>query len=409
MKGRAAASPAVWVEPTGRRVEPFGDLAHELPILNRPLSSWQREAFAGAGLAPLDALRPPCLVVPDTLFTTAGALRAFVDGAAGRDARLVLKRSRLGEQTTPVQPGVTAVETGHRFEAVRWVSGREDRPPVDVVVDPQERVIELAGLAAYGVDASHSIARHPVMTVHHWVHLLWANQLAGAIEYLATPRWRLALRALGAAARSRSIDRWKVLARMSRIGEGCDVHPTALIEGSTLGDGVTVGPYARVLFSTVGDRATVASGAQVEMSVLGPRTLVTEQTVLRGCVLMEGAVAAQYLMQLSVLGRGAVTTGGGFTMDLNFEDDVKVMLDGELRASGARFLGSAFGHRCRVGAGLWLAAGRSVPNDYFVVRDPGQILSKLAPGLGASGPLAVVGRELVPLRRPAPDGDQGSA
>ena len=37
----------------------------------------------------------PCLVIPDTLFTDGHVLRRFLDGAAGRDAVLVLARSRF--------------------------------------------------------------------------------------------------------------------------------------------------------------------------------------------------------------------------------------------------------------------------------------------------------------------------
>jgi carbonic anhydrase/acetyltransferase-like protein (isoleucine patch superfamily) len=363
------------------------------------LREWQGEAFRDADLVPVSSIEAPCLVVPDTLFATGGGLRAFVEGAAGRDAVLVLKRSLFGKSTTPVQPRVTEVEEGWRFEGVRFVSGKR-LEPVDVVVDPEEKVFELPVPRTYmGADKIEvGIARHPVMTLHHWVHILWANQNAGGIEMRVTPGWKMALRGLWAAIRAFSFNKWKVLRKLNHKGRGCDIHPTAVVEGSRLGDGVKIGPHARVLFSTLGDGACVMTGAQVELCVLGERTLVSDQTVVRLCVLYPEAVASQYLMQQCVLGRQAVTTGGGFTMDLNWEQDIRVPLDGELHDTGQRFLGAAFGHRSRIGTGFWLASGRMVPNDYLLVRDPERVLTKLPDDLKDAGPLVADGKRLRPLK-----------
>ncbi len=383
----------VFVEVTGRRIEPFGDAPGDALIHNRPLSAWQEDALREGGFTRADAPRPPCLVIPDTLFTTGGALRAFVDGAAGRDAVLVLKQSEVGRTTVPVQPDVEAVEAGWRFTRIRFLSGRGEAP-VDVVVDPQEKVLELPASPFLAADGPMKlgIARHPLMTLHHWVHILWANQIAGGIELLGTPKWKWMLRAVGAAFRAGSTNKWRVLRKLNQIGRNCDIHPTAVVEGSTLGDGVSVGPFARVLFSRLGDGASVMSAGQVEFSTLGPRALVSQSTVVRLCVMYPEAVAGQYLMQQCVLGRGAVTTGGAFSIDLNFEATIRVPLDGKLHDSGTRFLGSAFGHHSRAGTGFWLASGRMVPNGCFIIRDPDDVVSRIPADVAGQGPLKVVGK-----------------
>jgi hypothetical protein len=397
---------AVYVEPSGRRIEPFGDPPGEALIHDRTVADWQAQAFREAGLDVVHELRPPCLVVPDALFTTGGALRAFVDAAAGRDAVLVLKASRFGEGTVPVQPDVERVAEGWRFSRVRFVSGRGESP-VDVVFDPQEKVIELPGspfLQQTG-PVTIGVARHPLMTLHHWVHILWANQVAGSIELMATPKWKWIARGLGAAVRAGSFNRWKVLSKLNRIGKRCDIHPTAVVEGSVIGDGVSIGPFARVLFSHLGDGASVMTAGQVEFSVVGARALVSQQTVVRFCVLYPEAVAGQYLMQQCILGRQAVTTAGAYAIDLNFEQSIRVPLDGKLHDSGTRFLGSAFGHRCRVGTGFWMASGRMVPNGCFLIRDPDEVLSRIPANLEGQGPVRVIGREAVPLSLPPGDRD----
>lgn len=384
----------VYVVPTGRRIEPFGDPVTETPIGNRPLSAWQADAFQDAGLTVIDALTPPCLIVPDTLFATGDSLRQFVDQAAGRDAVLVLKKSRFGASTTPVQAGVTEVKAGWRFEAIRFESGRNE-PPVDIIVDPGETEFDVPA-PPYLKDETIElgIVRDPLMTLHHWVHIIWINQAIGGIELLRTPKWKWVLRVLMGILKARSFNKWNILQKSNTIGKGCDIHPTAVVEGCTLGDNVVIGPFCRVLFSTLDDGVNLMPGAQVELCTVGQKATISEMSVLRFSVLYPEATVSQHLMQQCVVGRQALTTAGAYSIDLNFEQDIRVPLDGALHSTKQRFLGSAFGHRCRIGTGFWMASGRMVPNDYFLVRDPEHVLAKLPLNLPTDGPLIASGRTL---------------
>lgn len=384
----------VHVVATGRRVAPFDDPVSEVLIGNRPLRAWQAEAFAEAGLDVIDEMQPPCLVVPDTLFVDGWTLRRFVEGAAGRDAVLGLAESRFGERTCHVQPEVERVEGGWRFDAVRFVSGREE-PPEVVWVSPEERVIELPLPRAFREDPTSdepttvSLPRHPVMTIHHWVHVLWGSQAAGSLRAGRIPRWVMAWRVFWAVIRARSFNRWKVLGRLNTVGKGCDIHPTAVVEGSTLEDGVTVGPHARVLFSHLGRGAQVLAGAQVEVTTVGDGATVAQQTVLRLCVLYPGAFAGQTTMQACVLGRDTLTTQATYSIDLNFDRTIRVPMDGRLWDTGTRFLGSAYGHDCRIGTGLWIAPGRAIPSGTELLRDPVAVIDRppTEPGRRWSVPL----------------------
>jgi len=372
----------VYVEPTGRRVMPFDDPPAELLVGNRPLADWQAEAFEDAGLQVVSTLQPPCLVVPDTLFTTGAALRRFVDGAGGRDAVLGLRSSLFGAKTWRVQPGVTEVDGGWRFDAIRFVTGRDEAPEI-VFVSPEERSLALPLPTPFRDDPEDdgpteiSLPRDPVLTIHHWVHLLWANQAAGSVRASRIPWWVTAAKVLWAVLRTLSLDKWRILGRLNTIGRGCDIHPTALVEGSTLEDGVTIGPHARVLFSHVGAGATLLAGAQVEASTIGAGATVAQQTVLRLCVLYPGSFAGQTTMQASILGRDTLTTQASYSIDLNFDRSIRVPLDGALHDTGTRFLGSAYGHGCRIGTGIWLAPGRAVPNGTELLRDPSSILFRV--------------------------------
>jgi carbonic anhydrase/acetyltransferase-like protein (isoleucine patch superfamily) len=384
-----------WIEPTGRRVQPFDDPVGETPIANRPLSEWQAELIRAAGLQLVETCRPPCLVIPDTLFASEVVLRRFVEGAAGRNAVLVLATSQFGKSTTPVQPGVTAIDAGWRFEAVRWLAG-DDAPPVDVIVDPEERVIPLPLSEAFGNPEVIPLARHPVMTIHHWVHIVWANHAAAVLEGRRVPPRRWLLRIVWAAIRARSRNKWRVLARMNRIGAGCDIHPSAVVEGSTLGRGVTVGPHARVLFSRLADGVTILTGAEVQASTIGTRATVGQRAELRFTVVYPEAVPGQVLMQACVLGRRVVTTPASYSLDVNLEREVRVMLDGRLHGTGTRHLGSAYGHDSRVAPGVFLAPGRAIPNGSVVIKDPSEIVTRV-PERAADGPMINRGGTLTAL------------
>ncbi len=383
----------VFIESTGRRVAPFGDAPGDVPIANRPLREWQDEMIRDAGLTRVDAPTAPCLILPDTLFATGFTLTAFPQGAAGKNAVLALATSEFGQSTAWVQPGVEPIEGGWRFEKVRFVSGG-DEVATDVFVDPDEDTFELKVPEHFGGTSVVALPRNPVLTLHHWIHILWANQAAGSLEVRRVPKWRGILRVLWAVIRARSINKWKVLAKLNTIGKGCDIHPTAVIEGSTLGDNVTVGPNAHILFSRLGNDVNVMSGAEIEASTVGDHCTVAQRSGLRMCVLYPGAVASQVLFQFGVLGENALTVPGTFSIDFNFDRNIRVPMDDTMWDTGTRFLGLAIGHRARVATGNWFASGRAVPNDAFIIRHPDLVVSKI-PEVAPEGPLVLDKGKLV--------------
>lgn len=401
---RSLNTTRVFVEATGRRIQPFDDPIGDTPILDRPLSQWQAEAFADAGLTVTRALEPPCLVVPDTLFASSGALRAFVDGAAGGDAVLVLKHSAFARLTTPVQPGVREVDAGYRFEPVRFVSGRNEEPR-PVVVDPHEQLIEvdLPRAALISRRTTMGVPRDFVMTMHHWMHILWANQIAGPYQAWTNPPRRTRLQALRALARGRFADTEAARRSLNTYGKGCDIHPTAVVEGSRLGDGVTVGPYAYVAFSYLGDGASVSLGGDIQFSVLGRKTYVAPYGLIHFSLYYPDTIAG-FFGQLSITGSDAVTAGVRI-QNPEAGEDVRVELDGVRYSTGLEFLGVAFGYRSQLGGGTYVQAGSAIPNDYLIISEIPGSLSRIPPGLEGRGPLSVVDGTLRPSRPAETDAD----
>jgi NDP-sugar pyrophosphorylase family protein len=209
-------------------------------------------------------------------------------------------------------------------------------------------------------------------------------------------RARLLLWALTAMVRSLSLDKYRILGKMNVVGHGCDIHPSAVVEGSVLGPGCFVGPHARVRFSQLGAGVVMQPGSQAEFAVIGDRALVSQNCAVNFSVLYPESAASHYLVQLCVVGRRAVTVGGAFLLDTHFGGSVKVQLDGQIHDTGQRFLGTALGHDVRVGSGVWLPAGREIPNGYVLVRSPDDTPTKIADGLPQGVPLIVSGGKIVP-------------
>jgi acetyltransferase-like isoleucine patch superfamily enzyme len=416
---------------TGHRIAPFGDPVGETFVAPDTLAGAQARALAGAarlGLAPdVEEVRPgdavsgPALLYRDDTFFTTATLVAFLAAPGPTTGQLAARDGLFLAANRALQdlPAVSLDGTRHDlFPLYRVAAGERlvvppaepadgpaslppDGPP-PVPVDLDEKRFRVPVPRQYFGDEGLEVGltARAVLCVRHWVHVLRVNQVAAGAAFRATRPLRGALAVLWAALRAFSCNRWKVLGKLNRVGKGCDVHPTAVVEGSTLGPGCLVGPGARVRFSTLGAGVQVLPGAGVEFSTLGAGAMVASNCNVNFCVLYPGAAACQYLLQLSVLGRDVVTTGAAFSMDMHFTRDVHVEKDGRLEPAGTRFLGCCLGHGVTLGTGFWLAPGRAVPNGYVVVRDPSAVLARIPPGLPPGVPLAVRGGTLV---APAPD------
>ncbi len=399
---------------TGTRIAPFADPVGETPVANRPLAEWQRAVLSACGLqlAPWeDEPSGPCLVMADNLFLTRALLRSFLDAAArlpeGAVGVLRVQDSCLVRDTAPLQGLQLEERTEERATArypLWYLAPGSTWRGVDAAceplnVRPDEKLLRLPVPEQYfgKPEIVVPITGRAALRMRHWAHILAVNRIAWALDLLDRPRWRNIAALAWACIRALIPTRSRVLRRLGRIGKGCTIHPTAVLEGVILEDGVNIGPFAVVRFSRIGAGSWIQGHAQVSMSVLGARTLVSAGSVVNFSVTYPDASASQILMQLSVLGRKAITTGGGFMMDMRFDGDVRVPLDGELQDAGTRFLGSAVGHGAILGTGFWLAPGRAIPNGAVVVRNPRQVVRSIPSAVEPGTVLVQEGGRLVPL------------
>jgi acetyltransferase-like isoleucine patch superfamily enzyme len=278
----------------------------------------------------------------------------------------------------------------------RWLRG-VDAPALRV---PARELVVEAPLPTIGERAG-SVLRYPlsssvVVSIEHWTHVLWLNQIAFGIRWLELIRRRplwAAARALSAL----SLDRERLLARMVARGRGVKIHPTADVSGSILGDGAVIGPHVSVRNSIVGPGAVLLDHASLIGSVVGARALVTEGTFMVSTVVLPEATVGNYKLQVSLVGRGAYVNAWAGFVDAKFVGEIQVQHRGALRSTERAFLGSVVGHRAKVAAKVLVMPGREIPNDAVIVMRPDEIVSTMPEHIEPGRPMVRDRGTLVPL------------
>ena len=255
-----------------------------------------------------------------------------------------------------------------------------------LVIDSKERTLEVP-LSEEHHGASHvelPISDRLVMPTHHWLQLLWANLLG-----LGPHLWRnlmgrniveMFFRTMWAVLRSGSLRPRRVGAQLGRIGKGCRIHPSAVVEGCWLGDGVEIGANAVVRGSVLADGARVEDLAMVEFSVLAPTAVVQRQAMVKFSVLSVGS-ATGGLMQLGVLDRHAALKRTAVLMDVSFGQSVQVSAGGSRFAAPLGMAGVCVGEMTTVGAGVHVAAGRAIPSNLKIVAGGDNTVVRIPDGL----------------------------
>jgi len=378
-----------FVTDTSLSIAPFGERAHELPVLGEPLSSIQERVLVECGIHRVDT--PPTdeayLLLGSRTWVTPRLLLRFLDRAAGAErsggVRMKLEHPTFQRLTEPLQrlpaPGVHELALLPTGAAPSF----EDLPTVTVHLDlttaPSPDLH--TGLSSIGVD---ELVQGDEMAyqIDHWSHLQHVNVLAMAAWgneqrrlYLEGPLLPRIGRWISLLLKSRSLDPFRIATSLVHRGAGCVIHPTATVEACALGDGVIVGPHAVVRGCLVGDGCRIDDHASVGFSVLGKDVRLTKGAEVNLSVLMDGAMVSRGGgLQASVVGRQAFVAQHAIVMDRSFQQEVQVLVDGQRTGSGRAFLGVALGHRARVGAGVVLGFGAQLPNDATVVMDASRIL-----------------------------------
>lgn len=386
-----------YVVSSNRRIAPFGELARDLPVANVPLSEWTGRLFAKFGVEvvsveSLDAIpreSAPCIVTYDNVFFTRRVLKSFLElwrKRAHGSSRLALPaQSTFIKQFSALQDHALDAEHA-QFNF--WGLSKSTAVQEDIATSSPLAVLYKEKLLDYRVPGylvgfhqwQHPVTSSIVFHVRHWLHVLQINRLAIQVcwvdEVLAHPFWSAftLLRGL-IPGRGRLI--WRLGAAANRIGKNVDIHPTARVEGSFIGDNVRVGPQSLIRASIIGADSYLEERVNVLSSVVGPRTFVSKNSVVYASACMEDANLGMNGMQMCLVGRRSALTPRATPTDVLPGRKLKVKLDGQLVEIDLPLLGSCFGHDTYIGADLYIAPGREIPNGVRIGPAPERVLSSI--------------------------------
>ncbi|MBN1855748.1 MAG: hypothetical protein JW846_02190 [Dehalococcoidia bacterium] len=373
---------------SNRIIEPFGDHPGNCLIVNKPLSVHQRVSLARERLLLVPVSDPAGiedpdehLVFSDNLYFTHELLHEFIE----RSRPLRCKtRAALKPGTTTLR-SMTATQNVEVHEdyiaySLFYVPAEayRDREAQVVVIDT-DQAFESVPMPAHLAEAGEyrvPLTDKLLVQVEHWTNLYAANVatlLANVARVMNRPKPSL----LWMAMKARSFNKWSVLKQANHIGRGCDIHPTAYIEGSTIGDNVKIGAMAIVRESVVGDHSYIANNAAVELSVIGESSELQGGAIVQYSVLYPGAFTFAKGINASFLGRDTFVGDGTALADFRFDGcSVTVMKDGKKVDTGNTFLGSCLGHGVYLGTGCVVAPGRTIPNGMHISPEESRIITR---------------------------------
>ena len=403
-----------YVLDSGLRISPFDDAPRDVRVLNRTLAERQKEVcelnrieapVAVDDLASIE--RFPCVVFAEYTWFTRTLLHDFLKRVRGGrgSARLGIAASVYVEATESLQDLKRFPDEDGGAAYDLWyldgpVGSRQDLDSiVPVAIDPRESVEE-PRLPPQFVNESTptrvAVTSRGAMHVTHWALVLRVN-LAAFVSTLKDLWERRPVYIVLRFLLDKLFGRFRRV-RLSRQGKGCDIHPTAVVEGSWLGEDVKVGAGAVIQGSVIGNGTIVEEAAIIELSTIGHRCWIGRNTVVFMSVMYDGVFSGHRLTQACLFGRDVCTTGGGYLIDMNFDGPVKVLKDGKVVDSGTNFLGVCIGHRVTMGTGMWIHAGREIPNDTFLIRDPKDVLVKIPADLEPGQAVMLHNGTLVPFK-----------
>lgn len=390
---------------TGSLLHPFGDAVGEVLVGNRRLEDLQREAltFAGIELVASPPSGEPFLVFSDRCWFTPRLARALARAAeAGRTGRFTWTNKDLIRDAGPFQ-----ADPGRPELSIQPAGG-------GVSLDGPDLSLELVFHALPGTEAHPAwahVQRGPLAIgsalahgIHHWSDLLRANLLSlAARAEEAREDWetgglgaRLELVG-GVLWRAGGLTRARIARGLGHEGKRCKIHPTAIVEACELGDDVEIGPFAIVRGSVLGDRVKVDPYVTLGLSVVGEGARVGRAAMINLSVVYPGAFVSEGGgWQMCVVGRDAFCAKTATVLDLSFGNTIRSPMDGVKADTEVYFLGAAIGHRARIGAGVRICYGASVPNDVLLVA-PADTLFRTFPE-GLTGALTVRDGVAVPVQ-----------
>ena len=393
-------------------VYPLGDLPSECRILDMTLKEYVQDIFGKRWssvrcVSSVEEIIPKkaSLILFDDLFISAKLLVLFLKAAkiAQNHSRLVIPKHPFGTHFFPLDKPYSdqgriplSPQNKKSFEVKKTTSEitsevisfpvfylkddckDPDKSIVELIIKPKGKVQELDAIDS---KISVPLTAEVVLLIDSWAAVLKANQLALMAYALSTSPIIFFLRLLWAVITRFSFNKWKIGKGFNEKGRGCDIHPDATVEFSRLGKNVRVCAGAVVRGSWIGDNVTIEENSVTYFSVVGKNSIIQRLAMCSFCVLYPRAKHAG-TMQLGLFGCDSVTKADAIGADMTLKGKIFVRTTDGLYPVREPYMGVCLGHRTFIGSGVYIGAGRAVPNDVGVVVSQNRILRKIPEEVG---------------------------
>lgn len=347
--------------------DPIGDCS----ILKKKLNDHQKESILAVGGQLIDiesedeiSESDPHFVFSEDLFFSKPFLESAVEHAktATSNLRFCVDRKEYNERYVLPQPQDTEQHHVYNFH-FRKGEKTEKLQEINQVVFEHAYTIpdQIVKGRRYHMHQSETFAMH----ITSPFHLLFAN-LALNLERTVRlqkkiPKWvKERFGTYGG--------KWfyRGLKRLNKIGKNCNIHPSAIIEGSVIGDNVTIGANSIVRLSHLSSNCYVSENVSVINSILHEGTFISNSNYINSCVCLEETFLIHGPYHLSIFGRHSACFAV-INCDIRLDQKtIRIPTSTGIMDSAQEIIGIAYGHRSKTGGGNIIAAGRIVPNDLHI-------------------------------------------
>jgi acetyltransferase-like isoleucine patch superfamily enzyme len=343
------------------------------------------------------------LIFPDSLFFSRQCIDSFIQisKATKTVCRLALTKGAVTDYALPLQ----AVEDSNSAIAYDLFRINDVEIPRDLnwsqlhsFLNQRSNPIELT--AEVSTESIYQSRPHPPWTVlelpqtmiaavniSHWIHILLLNHYLPSLRISEQVQDNPKLK----------------LKKNNIIGEDCDIHPTAYVEGSIIGDGVRLGPFTSIRNSIIGNRVEVADHSKFLRCVVGDDCHTLNDSYFIGCTFYPKSTLASFMLRNTILGRRVFITSGVMFWDEGMQEPVSVSHQGNIVSTGRWNLGGCAGHECILGTRAIFLPGREVPNQTMIVMRPEEGVVKLPEQAEPYKPHVYHQGKIVPLEQALPD------
>lgn len=167
----------------------------------------------------------------------------------------------------------------------------------------------------------------------------------------------------------------RLMEHVNRKGKNCNLHPTALIEGSLIGNNVRIGAYSRIRTSIIGDNSHVTDGSIINLSSIGKNSYVTRAEMFNSFIGNDSFVVVEKLFN-SIIGSSTFIGGQTSFADFNINGGLittKAKPDEEIKTPYI-YLGCLVGNNVSMSGSLAFSPGTIIPHNShhinnFIIKD----------------------------------------